>query len=236
MIRCFADFARNLCSGVGICLTMQKFFRQSNVWVKPQSLAVVGLLSRFPSGSHSCLAPTARTAHRDNRCQPTSTAKEPELEPPTAKAAWPHHALGCWPDEHKRASTSPWYPPGCAVCGLSRFWLCRSLSAPFFGGLDALAVQDNGAGLCHTSGFQAHFLAQGIVQPFQRAVTPPTPVTRMNRAPMGKLTGQHSPLTAGAQNVKNRIHDAATFDLRGTTKALFDKRANMLPLRITQIR
>jgi len=210
---------------------MQKFFPQSSVWAKPQSLAALGLSLQLPSGSRSFPAPTARMARRDNRCRPTSTAKK--LEPPTepaAKATWPHHALGCWPHERRPALADPSYPPRYDVCGLSRSWLCRSLLAPFFRRLDALAVQYNSTGLNHAPGFEAHFCAQGIMQLFQRAVAPPAPVTRMNRAPIGKLAGQHSPLATGSQNVENRVDDATPLDLCWTTKILFDKGVNALPL------
>ena len=233
MIRCSGYFVRNLCSSAGISPTMQKFFRQSIVWAKPQSLAAVGLSSRFPNGSHSFPAPTARTVRHDNRCQPTSTARA--ILAMLVKATWLHHALGCRRGERKLALATPRYLPRCDACVLSRSWLCRSLLAPFFGCLDALAVQNHGAGLRHASGFKAHFIAQSIVQLFQRAVTPPAPVARMHRAPMGKLTRQHSPLAAGAQNVENRIHDPTALNLSRTAKALFDKRTNALPLRIAQI-
>lgn len=239
MLRCFAGCARSLCLSVGIFLTMQKSVPQSSVWVRQLSLAVPGLSSQLPSGTHSYPVPTAQKVHRDSRCLPTSIARA--LAAVTAKAVWLHPAPGHQQHGHKRASVNLWCQPKCGACARLRSWLCRSLSAPFFRCLDALAVQDNRAGLRHTPCFEAHFLTQGIVQSLQRTVTPPAPVAGMNRAPMRELTGQSCPegtrpLTACAQNIKNRVDNTAPVNLRWATETLFDKRANTLPLRIAQIR
>ena len=215
---------------------MQKFSRQPNGVAEAQSLVAPGLCARLQRGSRTAPAPRRRSLARYSRHQPTSTAT---IVAVAVKATWlPRalaRALAHWPDAPERAPTGPAYQPRGGACGLSRFWLCHSRAAPFFGCLDTLAVKNHSAGTSRPTFFEAHLLMQRIVQLVPGAVQLPASKTSVNRTPRWKLAWQRAPLTPSSQHVKNSIHDFAARCLCGTAKALFDKRLDLLPLIVGQI-
>ena len=130
----------------------------------------------------------------------------------TGPTAWPGptgHHLG---PVHLRGAPPlpaavPGYPPRCAACARSPVCRRRTLWAPFFRGLDRLAVDDRRAG----TGLAALSLSQrgvqGVVGPLPSSVATPGAEVVEDDAPGRQVVGQHSPGAAGAQNVADGVDD-----------------------------
>lgn len=213
---------------------MQKFSQQPSDAVTPQSPAAPGLFSRPRHGKSNAPAPKRQSPARYNRHQPTSTAMNTAVVA-AAKASWLPRAPAHWPDEPKLAPANPSCPPKCDACDRLRSWPYRSHVAPFFGCLDALAVQDHRCWLSAAPISKAHLFMQRIMQLFPRSIQLPASKTRIHRAPSRKLARQITPLAAGSQHIQNRIHHRAPWHTRRTAKVLFDKRLDAMPLLVGQV-
>jgi hypothetical protein len=233
---------------------MQRFFPQPNHGATGQSPVAVGLSSLLPRGSRNVLAPSGQTLARCNRHQPTSTATTKAVTAAVTaavKVVWLRLVRAHQPDARTLSPASPACLPTNAACARLRFWLCRSRVAPFFGCLDALAVHNHRAGLCVAPFFQAHLLAQSIMQLFPCAVQLPASKTRIDRAPSRELAGQGTrgagnsrgrelagqgtPLAAGPQHIENRIDNLTPLHLRWAAKGLFNKGLDCVPLLVGQV-
>src|SRR5690606_34398003 len=106
-------------------------------------------------------------------------------------------------------AASPKCPRRYAACGLSPSSRHHSREAPFFRGLDALAVDDADGRLGLFAGGLPDLAAQLVVEELDGPIiTPPREVV-VNAVPLGKVRRQHAPLAAGAQQIEDRVEHGA---------------------------
>ncbi len=74
-----------------------------------------------------------------------------------------------------------------------------------FGTLDALAVDDRGAGMALALRHQAHQLPQMRVNGYPQSIFLPEPKVVIDRTPGSKVRGQIAPLAAGFVEIENRV-------------------------------
>ena len=116
-------------------------------------------------------------------------------------------------------------------------WRRRSRAAPFFGGLDALAVQDARARLRESALPGAFLLPQHGQNLLPTALDPPQPPVVIDRLPRWKVVRQQPPGTPGPKPVRQRVDDLTPLVHRRTSTQLDwrDRRSKSLPLDVTQV-
>jgi len=105
-----------------------------------------------------------------------------------------------------------------------------------FGCFDALAIQNACARFWLTSIFDTHGPYQLCIDALPQAVFLPAPKVAINRLPGWQVGGQHSPLTAGADDIQDRIHDLPHFPFPGTAQLMgWKKVRNQHPFGILEV-
>src|SRR6266542_1772926 len=127
--------------------------------------------------------------------------------------------------------------PAGGACGHLPSWRRRSRAAPFFGGLDALAVQHHRAGGGMAALPQALLLAQPGKDLFPQPLLPPQAPVVVDGLPGWKVVRQQPPGTAGAQPVQHGIDQLTAVVDRGAATRLGrgDKRRQQRPLWIGEV-
>src|SRR6516165_6306835 len=98
-------------------------------------------------------------------------------------------------------------------------------------------MEKRGTGRFLASGGAAHCRPQAVVNRLPSAVKTPSPKDAINRSPLGKIVGQHSPRTAAAVDIQDRFNHTAPVDgpRRSHLARLRQQRFNQLPLLIRKI-
>src|SRR4051812_31368 len=84
---------------------------------------------------------------------------------------------------------------------------CGSMQGPFFGALDALAVDDGGGGAGLALRLLAAFDVERVMNAIEHAVAVPPHEIAVHRALRWKILRKVAPLAAGAQDVHDPVHD-----------------------------
>src|ERR1041384_3387394 len=96
-----------------------------------------------------------------------------------------------------------------ALAPFDLFGTIKACGPSAIGGLDALRVDNRGAGLAVAAFQDAEVTAQGIVDPFPGTIFSPAPKVMIDDAPGRQIVGDKAPRTAGAQDIQDRIDDLA---------------------------
>jgi len=231
----------SLCSDAASVPANRRCALQSSAWavlrtrslgLSPQSLAQCdGVL--VPGVGR---IPTRSTRHGSWHPPISSSAAN---APPAAPGADPSHRRGpeCRLRAHVPRGSGPAYRPRYAA-------FCRLFSsphhiraAPFFGGLDGLAIQDRSTGFRLFVDRTAYLPSQRVMDALPCAVQAPGAEIAVHRLPRRQVVWQGSPLASRTQHIQDRIHNLAPLVRGRPTTALdfWDQRIEHLPCFITQV-
>lgn len=123
-----------------------------------------------------------------------------------------------------RKESVPSCPRQGVACGLLRLFGHQSHRPPFFSRSGRLAVHHCYAWLRFPTGFEANFSPKDVVNLIESSVESPAPITGVYRGVLRKVSGQVAPLTPGTHQIKDRVDNFATVELRRTTDRLRSKK------------
>src|SRR6266568_4051133 len=162
----------------------------------------------FAPRSTALLVPRTLSAH------PPTPFSSGDSTPGAAPAPLsPRRSPGCPPGGPINPRAIRAYRRSKCACGLSPAWQHHRLWAPFFRGLDALAVQDPGAGGRFFAGLGPHPFPQGIMNAHPSAVLAPAPVIPPHRPLRGKVVGQEPPGDPAAYEIAEGVDQFAHIGL-----------------------
>src|SRR5215510_7587187 len=109
---------------------------------------------------------------------------------------------------------------------------------PTFGRLDALAINNGGAGLGLPPGLLPDLRDQGHVEVFPQPAVAPPPIIAIDRLPRGKVVGQQPPRLPTAHDIEDGIDDLPIRPGARTARASlarWEQRSKTRPLFVIQI-
>src|SRR4051812_32116595 len=114
---------------------------------------------------------------------------------------------------------------------------CRSMQAPFFCALHALAIDDRCRRTSLSPGFLPALDVEGVVDAIEGAVRVPTREVVVHRAARGQVFRQGPVLAARAQQIHHRVHHLADVDRPLVAAGLGgrDPRGDERPLLVGQV-
>src|SRR5712692_5420589 len=212
----------------------------------PRSTALLATrtLSSLPPASRSLTPPpplpapilasrSSQTAH-----PPTPFSSGDSTHGGAPAPLSPRHSPGCPPGGPTDPRATRAYRRSKCACGLSPAWRHHSLWAPFFRGLDALAVQNPGAGCRFFAGLGSHPFPQSIMNAHPSAVFAPTPVIPPHRPVRGKVVGQQPPGDPTAHEIAEGVDQFAHIGLAVAASGLarWNEGLDNSPLFVGQVR
>ncbi len=189
-----------------------------------------------PSPIHIRFAPTPPACLR--RLHQPRSASTGETDPPNASMpTWPHRDPECWPDAPPLSTAILWCLLLCAAFFRTPLSEHHSHEAPFFSGLDRLAVYDGSTGTGIPPLSQTQPLTEHFMNPFHGPVSPPSAEVVEGGPPRGEVVREHSPCASGAQHITNSVHHlpARVFERAASWFRRRQQRFQQFPFFVAQV-
>jgi hypothetical protein len=201
-----------------------------------QTLVPCLISSQFPRLISPRPWPFPATAQRSRRRPRPFSAGEidqPNPSAPTRLRLGPAHPQ----DEPRNAESFPTYPQRCAACGPSLSCLHRSRRAPFFRGLDTLAIHDRCTGTLLAALKPSDTVSKHVMDSLPSSVVPPLLEVHVDRRKGGKVLGEHAPSAATPQDVEDGVDDRPKIGRAGSPSSLggWKQASEVPPFRVAEV-